>query len=37
MNRFAKILLASTALCAASILPAHAELDVIKLKTAIEK
>jgi amidohydrolase len=36
MNRFAKILLASTMLCAASILPAHAEIDVIKLKTAIE-
>jgi amidohydrolase len=37
MDRFAKILLASTMLCAASILPAHAELDVIKLKAAIEK
>ena len=36
MNRFAKTLLASTMLCAASSLPAHAELDVIKLKTAIE-
>jgi hippurate hydrolase len=37
MNRFVTPLFVSTALCAASILPAHAELDVIKLKTAIEQ
>jgi hippurate hydrolase len=37
MNRFTKCLLASAALCAASILPAHAEFDVASLKAAIEK
>ena len=36
MNRFAMSLLASTALCAAAILPARAELDVASLKAAIE-
>jgi amidohydrolase len=36
MNRFAKPLLASVALCTVTLLPAHAELDVIRLKTAIE-
>ena len=37
MNRFAKPLLASVALCAvASLSPVHAELDVVKLKVAIE-
>jgi amidohydrolase len=36
MNRFVMPLLASTMLCAASMVPAHAELDVIKLKAAIE-
>src|SRR6201987_1841913 len=37
MNRFTKPLLASAALCAAAVLPAHAEIDVIGLKAAIEK
>jgi amidohydrolase len=37
MNRLTKPLLASAALCAATILPAHAEIDVIGLKVAIEK
>src|SRR3984957_15290513 len=37
MNRFAKPLLASAALCAATMLPAHAEIDVVTLKAAIEK
>jgi amidohydrolase len=37
MNRFTRPLLASAALCAVSILPAHAEIDVIGLKAAIEK
>jgi amidohydrolase len=37
MNRFTKPLLVSAALCAATILPAHAELDVASLKAAIEK
>jgi amidohydrolase len=36
MNRFVTPLLGSAALCIASALPAHAELDVIKLKAAIE-
>jgi len=36
MKQFAKILLASAALCAATFSPAQAELDVIKLKAAIE-
>jgi hippurate hydrolase len=37
MNQFAKTLLTSTALSAAAILsPTHAELDVAKLKAAIE-
>jgi hippurate hydrolase len=36
MNRFTKTLLTSAALCAATFSPAQAELDVIKLKTAIE-
>ena len=37
MNRFTKLLLASAALCAATMLPAHAEIDVVTLKAAIEK
>jgi amidohydrolase len=37
MNRLTKPLLASAALCAATMLPAHAEIDVITLKAAIEK
>jgi len=37
MNRFTKPLLASAALCAATILPVHAELDVASLKATIEK
>jgi amidohydrolase len=37
MKHFAKALLASAALCAATLLPAHAELDVDRLKAAIEK
>jgi amidohydrolase len=37
MNRFAIPLLASVALCAVTLLPAHAEMDVIGLKAAIEK
>src|SRR5580700_5179560 len=37
MNRVTKPLLASAALCAASLLPAHAEIDVAGLKAAIEK
>ena len=36
MNLFAKPLLASAALCAATLLPARAEIDVARLKTAIE-
>src|SRR4249920_2889163 len=36
MNRFVGSLLASAALFAATLLPAHAELDVINLKKAIE-
>src|SRR5712664_2305432 len=36
MNRFAKPLLASAALCAATLLPARAEIDVARLKAAIE-
>jgi amidohydrolase len=36
MNRFAKPFLVSAALCAASLLPVHAELDVVRLKAAIE-
>jgi amidohydrolase len=36
MNRFTKTLLTSAALCAATFSPAQAELDVIKLKAAIE-
>src|SRR6476659_1535008 len=36
MNRFAKPLLACAALCAATLLPARAEIDVARLKTAIE-
>src|SRR3979409_2497064 len=36
MNRFAKSLLASVALCTVTLLPAHAEIDVISLKAAIE-
>jgi hippurate hydrolase len=36
MIRFAKPLLASAALCAATLLPARAEIDVARLKTAIE-
>jgi hippurate hydrolase len=37
MKHFAKPLLASAALCAATVLPVHAEMDVIGLKAAIEK
>jgi amidohydrolase len=36
MTRFAKSLLASVALCAAMPLAAHAEIDVVKMKAAIE-
>jgi hippurate hydrolase len=36
MNRYAKPLLASAALCAAMLVPARAEIDVARLKTAIE-
>jgi amidohydrolase len=36
MNRFVTPLLASAALCAATVLQAHAEIDVARLKTAIE-
>jgi amidohydrolase len=36
MDRFTKSLLVSAALCAAPLLPAHAEIDVAKLKAAIE-
>jgi amidohydrolase len=36
MNRFAKPLLASAALCAATLSPARAEIDVARFKTAIE-
>jgi hippurate hydrolase len=36
MNRFAKALLASAALCALALAPVHAELDVIRLKATIE-
>jgi amidohydrolase len=35
MSRFSKLLMMATALCAASFLPAHAEIDVIGLKAAI--
>jgi amidohydrolase len=37
MNRLTKPLLASAALCVATMLPAHAEIDVVTLKAAIEK
>ena len=37
MKRIARSFLVSAALCAASVLPAHAELDVAALKAAIEK
>jgi len=37
MKHFAKTFLASAALCAATLLPAHAELDVARLQAAIEK
>lgn len=37
MKHFAKPLLASAALCAATVLPVHAEMDVVGLKAAIEK
>jgi hippurate hydrolase len=37
MNRFAKSLLASAALCVATFLPAQAEIDVASLQAAIEK
>jgi hippurate hydrolase len=36
MNRFAKPLLVSAALCAATLLPARAEIDVARLKATIE-
>src|ERR1700686_497025 len=36
MKHFAKPLLASAALCAATVLPVHAEMDVARLKAAIE-
>ena len=36
MNLLAKPLLASAALCTATLLPARAEIDVARLKTAIE-
>jgi len=37
MNRFAKPLLASVALCAVTLSPARTEIDVVRLKAAIEK
>src|SRR6202171_4069387 len=37
MKHLSKSLLASAALCAATLLPVHAEMDVISLKAAIEK
>ena len=37
MKHFPKTFLASAALCAATLLPAHAELDVARLQAAIEK
>jgi hippurate hydrolase len=37
MKQIARSFLVSAALCAASVLPAHAELDVPNLKAAIEK
>ena len=37
MSRFAKSLLASAALCVATLLPAYAEIDVASLQAAIEK
>jgi amidohydrolase len=37
MKRFVKSLLVSAALCAATFLPVHAEIDVAGLKAAIEK
>src|SRR6202051_3142202 len=37
MNRFTKLLMSSAALCAATMLRAHAEIDVASLKAAIEK
>src|SRR6202049_610032 len=37
MKHFAKPLLASAALCAATVLPVHAEMDVVSLKAAIGK
>jgi amidohydrolase len=37
MKRLVKSLLVSTALCVASLLPVHAEIDVVSLKAAIEK
>jgi hippurate hydrolase len=36
MKRFAKAFLVSAALCAATVLPVHAEMEVISLKAAIE-
>ena len=36
MNPFARPLLLSAALCVATVVPVHAEIDVIKLKAAIE-
>src|ERR1700675_2543903 len=36
MKRFARPLLLSAALCAATVLPVYAEIDVIGLKAAIE-
>ena len=36
MKHFAKPFLVSAALCAATVLPAHAEMDVARLKAAIE-
>ena len=36
MNRLVKALLAAAALCATTLLPARAEIDVARLKTAIE-
>jgi len=36
MQHFAKTYLVSAALCLATLLPAHAELDVARLKAAIE-
>src|SRR5438105_1062221 len=37
MKRIARSFLVSAALCAVSVLPAHAELDVVRLQAGVEK